>query len=303
METEETEENEHVNHIFNCKYCDFNCFYLSDWNRHKGTRKHILSLNGNSLENKETKKNEFKCTCGKKYTTKSGLWKHGKICNKLHNNNFETKTEQTEFKITTKMFYDLLKQNNELQKSLIEMSKERCPINNTNNTHISNNNNKTFNLQVYLNETCKDAINLTDFIDSIKVQIKDLEKVGEKGYAERVSQIFIHNLQQLQTHSRPIHCSDSKRETLYIKDDNQWTKDDDRKSGLTKAIKQVANKNIKKISEWQKLHPQYNDPESKQNDKYMKIVLNSMSGSTKEESNKNYEKIIKNVIKETTIDK
>ena len=155
---------------------------------------------------------------------------------------------------------------------------------------------------MYLNETCKNAINLTDFVDSIKVQIKDLEKVGEKGYAEGISDIFISNLQQLNTHSRPIHCSDSKRETLYIKDAEQWTKDED-KTVLTKAIKQVANKNIKQISEWQKLHPEYSDPESKQNDKYMKIVLNSMSGSTKEESNKNYEKIVKNVIKETIIAK
>ena len=200
------------------------------------------------------------------------------------------------------MFYDLLKQNNELQKSLIEMSKERGPIFNNHNNN-NNCNNKTFNLQVYLNETCKDAINLTDFVDSIKIQIKDLERVGEKGYTEGISDIFINNLQQLDTHSRPIHCSDSKRETLYIKDDNQWTKDDEDKTTLTKAIKQVANKNIKQIREWQKLHPKYSDPDSKQNDKYMKIVLNSMSGSTKEESNKNYEKIIKNVIKETIIEK
>jgi hypothetical protein len=155
---------------------------------------------------------------------------------------------------------------------------------------------------VYLNETCKNAINLTDFVDSIKVQIKDLEKVGEKGYAEGISDIFISNLQQLNTHSRPIHCSDSKRETLYIKDAEQWTKDED-KTVLTKAIKQVANKNIRQITEWQKLHPEYSNPESKQNDKYMKIVLNSMSGSTKEESTKNYEKIVKNVIKETIIEK
>ena len=129
------------------------------------------------------------------------------------------------------------------------------------------------------------------------------QKVGEKVYAEGISEIFINNLQQLKTHSRPIHCSDSKRETLYIKDENQWSKDDEQKSTLTKAIKQVANKNIKQISEWQKQNPKYKDPESKQNDKYMNIVLNSMSGSTNEEATKNYEKIIKNVIKETIIDK
>jgi len=310
MEIEENEFAEFIQHNYMCKKCDYKCCYLSDWNRHLLTRKHTFSVNGNNMGKKEIKKNEFICSCGKKYTSNSGLWKHKKTCKYFDKEQEDEEAEEysefkepefnkDNFKITSKMFYDLLKQNNELQKSLIEMSKERGPINSNNN----NCNNKTFNLQVYLNETCKDAINLTDFVDSIKVQIKDLEKVGEKGYAEGISDIFINNLQQLNTHSRPIHCSDSKRETLYIKDKNHWTKDDEHKTNLTKAIKQVANKNIKQISEWQKLHPKYKDPDSKQNDKYMQIVLNSMSGSTNEEATKNYEKIIKNVIKETIIDK
>ena len=290
------------NAIFLCNICDFKCCKKSNYEIHLNTKKHKCRNDGNKMEKTETKKNaEYACNCGKTYTTNSGLWKHKKMCNGI--NKYDAEEQEVipdDFKITSKMFYDLLKQNNELQKSLIEMSKERGPIF---NNHNNNCNNKTFNLQVYLNETCKDAINLTDFVDSIKIQIKDLERVGEKGYTEGISDIFINNLQQLDTHSRPIHCSDSKRETLYIKDDNQWTKDDEEKTTLTKAIKQVANKNIKQISEWQKIHPEYNDPDSKQNDKYMKIVLNSMSGSTKEESNKNYEKIIKNVIKESIIDK
>ena len=289
------------NAIFICNICDFKCSKKSNYEIHLNTNKHKYRNDGNKIAKVETKKNaEYTCNCGKTYTTNSGLWKHKKMCNGINKSEFEQPdVNQDDFKITSKMFYDLLKQNNELQKSLIEMSKERGPIFNNNN----NCNNKTFNLQVYLNETCKDAINLTDFVDSIKIQIKDLERVGEKGYTEGISDIFINNLQQLDTHSRPIHCSDSKRETLYIKDDNQWTKDDEDKTTLTKAIKQVANKNIKQISEWQKLHPEYSDPDSKQNDKYMKIVFNSMSGSTKEESDKNYEKIIKNVIKETVIEK
>ena len=287
--------------------CDFKCNKQSDWNRHICTKKHMYRHIGNKMEKMETKKPaEHICNCGKIYISNSGLWKHKKTCKHLDNEEDydfkEPDVNEDNFKITSKMFYDLLKQNNELQKSLIEMSKERGPIINT-NTNNNNCHNKTFNLQVYLNETCKDAINLTDFVDSIKVQIKDLEKVGEKGYAQGISDIFINNLQQLNTHSRPIHCSDSKRETLYIKDENHWTKDDEQKTTLTKAIKQVANKNIKQISEWQKQNPEYKDPESKQNDKYMNIVLNSMSGSTNEEANKNYEKIIKNVIKETIIDK
>jgi len=281
---------------FTCKSCDFFTFNKKDFNRHIKTKKHTSNVS-QWFSTEKTQKTPYQCSCGRLYKDNSGLWRHKKRCNKIYTDITDINEEPSEFKITTKMFYDLLKQNNELQKSIIEISKEKPPI-------INNNcNNKTFNLQVYLNETCKNAINLTDFVDSIKVQIKDLERVGEKGYAEGISDIFISNLQQLNTHSRPIHCSDSKRETLYIKDAEQWTKDDECKTVLTKAIKQVANKNIKQISEWQKLHPEYSDPESKQNDKYMKIVLNSMSGSTKEESTKNYEKIVKNVIKETIIEK
>ena len=281
---------------FTCKSCDFFSCNKKDFNRHIKTKKHTSNVS-QWFSTEKTQKTPYQCSCGRLYKDNSGLWRHKKRCNKIYTDITDINEEPSEFKITTKMFYDLLKQNNELQKSIIEISKEKPPI-------INNNcNNKTFNLQVYLNETCKNAINLTDFVDSIKVQIKDLEKVGEKGYAEGISDIFISNLQQLNTHSRPIHCSDSKRETLYIKDAEQWTKDDECKTVLTKAIKQVANKNIKQISEWQKLHPEYSDPESKQNDKYMKIVLNSMSGSTKEESTKNYEKIVKNVIKETIIEK
>lgn len=303
---------------FVCEPCDFKCCKKGDYNRHLLTRKHNnVDISLTNIDNFTSKKHHT-CLCGKIYYHRQSLSLHKKKCNKLikmdetveHkdelSNSNETmeilaifKEQLNENKALRQMIIDQNKQLQETNSKLILMSKE-----NGNIIHNNNNcNNKTFNLQVYLNETCKDAINLTDFVDSIKVQIKDLERVGEKGYTEGISDIFINNLQQLNSHSRPIHCSDSKRETLYIKDDNQWKKEDEEKTTLTKAIKQVANKNIKQITEWQKLHPEYNDPDSKQNDKYMKIVLNSMSGSTKEEANKNYEKIIKNVIKETLIEK
>ena len=204
-----------------------------------------------------------------------------------------------EFKITPKMFYDLLKQNNELQKNLIELASKPI-IGNNNNV---NSNNKTFNLQVFLNETCKDALNINEFVNQITLSISDLEETGKLGYAEGISKVFIKNLKHTDITRRPIHCSDSKREILYIKNEDQWSKDDNQKTTIKNAIKQVANKNIKQISEWQKHNPKYSDPESKQNDKYMKIVLNSMSGSTKEEAEKNYEKIVKNISKEVVIQK
>jgi hypothetical protein len=242
--------------------------------------------------------------CSKKYKSRVGLWKHSKNCiiikedEKLQNN--------LENQLTDKhMILMLLKDNNEFKNMMMDQNKkimELAEKAGTNNS-FNNSNNKTFNLQVFLNETCKDAINLTDFINQIKISINDLEETGQLGYADGISKVFIKNLNGIDYNMRPLHCSDSKREILYFKDDDQWTKDDEQKTVLTKAIKQVAHKNIKQISEWQKIHPEYNDPDSKQNDKYMKIVLNSMSGSTKEESDKNYEKIAKNIVKEVVIEK
>jgi hypothetical protein len=292
---------------FCCKYCDYKCSKLSYWKRHCETIKHGYRLNGNENGESEIEKiTEYNCECGKPYSSQSGLWKHKKTCKyKKGEEDYTTKTMSElpkDFKITTEMFYDLLKQNNELQKSLLAMAQQDKVSTNINNCG-NNNNNKTFNLQFYLNETCKDALNMSDFVNQIQITMNDLEETGKLGYAEGISRIFLKNLNEMYSTSRPIHCSNFKHETLYIKDEDKWHKEDHNKPMLTNAIKQIANKNIKKISEWQKLHPDYNNPESKQNDKYMQIVLNSMSGSTKEECEQNYNKIIKNVIKKTVIDK
>jgi hypothetical protein len=186
----------------------------------------------------------------------------------------------------------------ELQKQLINQSKEPIIINNTTNTT-----NNQFNLQIYLNETCKDAINLKEFVDGLEVNLKDLEDTARLGYSEGVSRIFIQGLNDLEVNKRPIHCSDAKRETLYIKNDNEWIKEDSTRTQLTKAIKTISQKNIMLIFEWQKKFPDYNDPESKDNDKYQKMIFNAMSGCSTEEQLNNMEKIIKKVIKETIIDK
>jgi hypothetical protein len=286
---------------FYCCVCDYRCYKKSNWIIHTKTKKHYYGVVGNDLETLETKKMPknakastiFKCECSKLFSTKSGLWKHKKACkNRI--------LEKQGCQITPELIIDLMKQNKELQNVIIEQNKTIQVL--TEKTGTNNSYNKTFNLQLFLNETCKDAINLTDFVNQIQVSINDLEETGRLGYAEGISKVVINNLKDIDSTKRPIHCSDIKRETLYIKDDNKWEKDDN-KSILTKAIKSIANKNIKKISEWQKLYPDYSDPDSKQNDKYMQIVVNSMSGSTKEESDKNYDKIVKNVIKETIIDK
>ena len=302
-----------VAHLFHCKLCDYTSSKKYDYNKHLSTDKHKIRENDSKMVENDSdlspKVAHFECLCGNKYKYESGYYRHKKKCTKhinQENNMSEAEVAlkyQEKLDHLTNVVLNVVNQNNELTKRIVELSSNTTMTNcnNTNNTNNSNNN--TFNLQIFLNEQCKDALNIKDFVESIQVQIFDLENTGKNGYVEGISKIFINNLEQLNTHSRPIHCSDSKREILYIKNDNQWTKDDEQKTNLTKAIKQVANKNIKQISEWQKLNPEYNDPDSKQNDKYMKIVLNSMSGSTVEEQKNNINKIIKNVAKEVVIEK
>jgi hypothetical protein len=199
----------------------------------------------------------------------------------------------------------LLKENSEFKQLMIEQNKQMIELaknaGNNNNSHNTNTNN--FNLNFFLNETCKNAMNIMDFVSQLQVGIKELEDTGRLGFAEGISKIFINGLKQMDVSDRPIHCSDSKRDVVYIKDKDQWNKESDEKLILTNAIKHVAHKNIKQISEWTKENPEFNDSSSKQNDKYLKIVSNSMNGSSEEETNKNYNKIIKNIVKETVINK
>jgi hypothetical protein len=292
---------------FCCEICDFNTSNKKDYNRHLLRPKHLENekrykmIQNDIYLPKKTPHEDYMCDCGRAYKYSSGLWRHKKYCqpNSVVNNN----TINTKTVITPELIIEIIKQNKELQQTLIEQNKTIIDLTQKTGTHNSYNNNKTFNLQLFLNDTCKDAINLTDFVNQIQVSISDLEETGKIGYAEGISKVFIKNLNGIDLKKRPIHCSDSKRETLYIKNENIWSKDDENKTNLTKAIKHVANKNIKKIIEWQQVNPEYSDPDSKKNDKYMQIVLNSMSGSTKEESDKNYEKIVKNIVKETIIQK
>jgi len=296
--------------FFQCKKCDFLCSKKGDWTRHLATAKHQKQAVGDAWKHFGDAKNIttfYSCEyCDKTYESRNGLWKHRKICNANSRNFVQYCNTDSAQPITPEIVIKVIEQNKELQQILLEQNKtimELAKKSGDQYIHNTNSNNKTFNLQIFLNETCKDAINLTDFVNQIQLSINDLEETGKLGYAEGISKVFLKNLKDIDLTKRPIHCSDSKRETLYIKDEDKWSKEDEQKSNLTKAIKQVANKNIRKISDWQQLYPKYSDPESKQNDQYMKIVLNSMSGSTKEESDKNYERIIKNIAKETMIEK
>jgi hypothetical protein len=283
-----------------CEKCDYKCCKKYSWDRHIMTSKHSQEVLVDVFGAKKGKKGqkEYCCEkCDKWFHTNAGLWKHktkGK-CVETEKNKVSNKDE---------LIITLLKQNAELikgqQDMIVKLSENG--INNHSNNH-TNSHNKTFNLQFFLNEECKDALNITEFVSSIKVQLEDLETTGKLGYVEGVSRIINKNLNDLDQSKRPIHCSDVKREILYIKNEDQWIKENETKPILTKAIKQIANENIKQISEWRKKYPDCTNSDSRKNDLYLNIVSNAMSGSTAEEQSTNYDKIITKVAKEVVIEK
>ena len=287
--------------IFYCKHCDFKSCKKSNYETHLLTLKHQKKTNLNNFEQKNAKKCQtFICyKCQRSFKARNSLWYHNQKCQQneptvaevFANNNTEQLTE---------LILKMVEQNQELTKQIVELAKNSG--NNCNNTNTVNSNNK-FNLNVFLNETCKDAMNISDFVSSLVVSVKDLEETARLGYSEGISKIFLNGLQELNTHYRPLHCSDSKREILYIKDQDKWEKEDKGNEKIINAIKTIAHKNMKMIPEWIKENPDYNDSTSKTNDKYLKLVMNSMSGSSEEEQKKNINKIISNVAKEVVINK
>ena len=240
-----------------------------DWERHIARPKHINNAKRKPQETKKLKKT-YICDCQKNFVTNSGLWKHKKMCDQ---NIYEIKSNNNE-PSDKELIVMLLKQNSQLIEQNAELTK-----NGINNTTISNNTNslnKTFNLQFFLNETCKDAMNIMDFVDSIKLQLTDLEKVGQIGYVEGISNIITTNLKALDVTQRPIHCTDKKRETLYIKDEDKWEKENEEKKKIRKAIKKVASKNIMLLQKFKELHPDCGKSASRFSDQYNKIIIESM---------------------------
>jgi len=288
---------------FFCEKCDFKCCKKGDWTRHITTRKHIKGVNGDVLVTIDDILLNHTCDkCSKTYHSRNGLWTHKKKC--LANNILEKKEENNEIIVKdnqieklTNLVLEVLKQNQELTKQIIETSKPN---------YITNNNcttNNKFNLNIFLNEKCKDAINMSDFIESLQLSLTDLEKVGTQGFIQGISNIFVNGLKALDVCKRPLHCSDFKREILYIKDENKWEKEDEDKQHITKAIKQVAHKNIKQIPIWVKENPNCKDSQSIKNDEYLHLISNSMGAGSHQEDEYNMKGIIKNIAKEVIIEK
>ena len=293
---------------FVCEKCDYKCSKQSDYDKHILTLKHKMDYVDDVLDDAKLAV-QYYCECGKEYKHRQGLWKHKKKCqnskinedqNENHNENTTTKNDQSN---KDNLIEYLIKENAEFKTLIMELIKKDNNISNSNINSTVNSHNKTFNLQFFLNEQCKDALNIGEFVDSIKLQLTDLENTGRTGYVEGISKILIKNLNELDVIKRPIHCSDLKREVLYIKDNDKWSKEDEDKQVIKKAIKDVANKNIRQIPEWTNLNPDCKQSDSKKNNQYLNIVMNAMSGGSNEEQNSNIEKIIKNITKSVIIEK
>ena len=265
------------------------------------TKKHI----GNGLATKTTEKvlkstKKYWCeACNKQYIDRTGLWKHKKSC--TAEVVYPKKSESDILKITT-MFLESMKQNQDFQKEIIAIVKDTGSVSNSHNTNmVTNSNNKQkFNLNFFLNETCKDAMNLSEFVDTLQITLADLENVGKLGYEEGISRIFTNGLKALDVNRRPIHCSDVKREIVYVKNNNIWDKNSDQ---LRRAIKLITNKNIKLIPKWKEANPGHHLYHNKKNDEYLKIMYESMGPTDESEENKSFGKIITKLAKETVIHK
>lgn len=305
---------------FYCKKCDYSCSRKFLWEQHLATQKHNRQRQATPTKKpKNNEQGEFICElCGKEYNQRSGLWRHKKTCGEKKNKNKIKKKAViniSDANIENKVIKDLENENVELKSfmekmmdgiyndtkvktEMMEQMKEQSKIIQEMIPRIGNNNNNRFNINVFLNEQCKNAINLSDFIESLQIRLGDLIYTKDNGLIEGVSNVFVNALNQLDTFHRPIHCTDIKRETLYIKENNEWERDD-KKEHIKNAIIDVANKQRNTIKEWEDQHPNWENTD-KGRDEYIKIVQSAMKDVSDSPSEN---KIIKNIVKETVISK
>jgi len=285
---------------YECKDCSFVCRNKKDFNRHLLTAKHQMRTN--RIEITPIKPTIFVCECGKQYKYKRGLWNHKKKCDVINEEHVEERSlVEAPQHIDSGLIVELLKQNKELHEMVIDLAKNSG--NTTNNTTNNNITNNRFNLNVFLNETCKDAINLNDFIQSIELNTEDFIRTGELGFVKGISNIMVERIRDMEPHTRPIHCTDLKREVVYVKDSNKWAKEDENKTHLRKAVRIVANKNKEQFHPGRALNPNSDILDTPECDKFFEYTKASLGGYGKEEDMKFENKIINNILKETVIDK
>ena len=299
--------------IYECIVCDFKCIKKHNYIKHLLTSKHQIRTNTNEKEPKNAA--EYSCDCGKKYKHASSLWNHHNKCVFISkpitdtSNNFVIDKELV--MSILKQNADIIKENSELKNMMMTTQKQIMTTQNqmmdviktgTHNTTTTNSHNKTFNLQFFLNETCKNAMNIMDFVDSLKLQLNDLERMGEIGFVNGMSNIIIKNLQNMDVTERPVHCTDQKREVIYVKDEGKWDKEEETKPKLRKAIKHIAHKNAKLIGEFKEKYPDYKTCASNISTQYNTMVIEAMGGVGSNDST-NENKIIKRISKEIMVEK
>ena len=290
MTTDDNKKLVKTSNKFHCEKCNYTTSRKYNFNLHNESIKHkstIITTKDNKPLVKVSK--QYECSiCNKIFNDRAGLWRHNKKCS---NTNVEIQKDDKD-----ELIMMLIKDNSELKNMMMEVIKNGTHNTTNTNTH-TNSHNKAFNLNFFLNETCKDAMNIMDFVDSIKLQLSDLERVGEFGFVDGISNIIVQNLKALDVTERPIHCTDKKREVLYVKDENKWEKDED-KNKIKKAIKRVANKNIRLLPAFKQKYPDCNNSASIHSDQYNKMIVESMDTDGENEN-----KIITNISKQVLVEK
>lgn len=315
--------------IYKCDKCDYSTSRRFNYLKHIKTDKHKSLLLGDTPEmsnssppNPDNTSGHRCPNCDRKYMAQRSLWRHSKQCQPSSNPETVDKGAFDIFKTTIAELNKMNQIQNsqmmqmfaafiEASKNMIVSSQQASQATNTTNstttnnltvngdiTNTNNSNNKTFNLNMFLNETCKDAMNMSDFVNTIEVDAEDMQNVGAHGYVKGVSNILINNLEKTDIHKRPIHCSDSKRDVLYIKDDDKWERDSINSTKLINAVKAVDHKNYMMINEWAKQHPECEHSFTPANDTYMKLARAAEAGI-----DENIAKVIKRVIQHVVIDK
>ena len=284
-----------------CEKCDFICSKLSNYNIHLSTPKHQI-LTNTYIKDAENAK-AYICDCGKEYKHRQSLNNHKKKCNYtevVEETSKITKTSEDDISVK-----DVMVMMMEQSKQFTEVLKEVKNTNTITNNNTTNNNtqNNNFNLNFFLNEQCKNAMNITDFVKSIEIGVEDVANVGKLGYVEGITRIVTKALNNLDVYERPIHCSDLKREVMYVKDNGIWEKENETKPNMKKALEVISHKNVMKIKAWTDANPSWKKHYSKEEDEYLKISYESMGGSNAEEYDKYFSKIIRKVANNVTIDK
>ena len=246
---------------FNCELCDYNTFNKKDYNKHLQTLKHKKLSNSDTIvtnsdiNGDKSQINIFECICGKKYKYRQGLSYHKSKCM------FKDKESITQ-NLSQEFVLDVIKKQQDQITELTNTIKEMAPLINSNTTNNTQNNNQKFNINVFLNEDCKNAINMSDFIKSLHITIEQLDFTKQNGLAQGLSKSIIENMNKLSIYERPMHCTDTKRETLYIKDNDNWSKDG-AKEKLKNVINKASSKNYNALMEWKKLNPDFMNNEDK----------------------------------------